>query len=59
LDFLFLTNERYDLVVPEAIMQFDPVLALVRWLKTPSTRKVIDNLGGYDSSLTGQVEWVG
>lgn len=59
LDFLFLTNDRYDLVAPAAVMDTPSMQALVGWLKTPSTRKVIEGLGGYVADATGKVEWVG
>jgi len=59
LDFLFLTNERYDLVALEEVMETYPLQALVEQLNTPSTCKVIEGLGGYDTSSTGKVEWVG
>jgi putative molybdopterin biosynthesis protein len=49
LDFLFLTHDRYDLVVPEAVMETPPAAALIAWLNTPSTRQVIENLGGYEA----------
>jgi molybdate-binding protein/DNA-binding transcriptional regulator YhcF (GntR family) len=59
LDFQFLTHDRYDLVVPEAVMESPPLAALVTWLNTPSTRQVIENLGGYEAGSTGQVTWIG
>jgi molybdate-binding protein/DNA-binding transcriptional regulator YhcF (GntR family) len=59
LDFLFLTHDRYDLVAPQAVMETPPVAALVAWLKQPSTRQIIEDLGGYEAGSTGQVEWVG
>jgi len=58
LDFIFLTHDRYDLVVPEAAMAAFPILALVDWLNQTSTRHVIETLGGYETDSTGQVEWV-
>jgi len=58
LDFLFLTHERYDLVVPQAVMETPPMAALAAWLTLPSTHQVIENLGGYDAGPTGRVEWV-
>ena len=58
LDFLFLTYDKYDLVIPEAVMELPPVKALVKWLKEPATQRVIENLGGYDAGSTGSVEWV-
>ena len=59
LDFLFLTHDRYDLVAPEAVMETHPMAALIAWLNKPSTRQIIENLGGYEAAETGQVEWVG
>jgi putative molybdopterin biosynthesis protein len=59
LDFLFLTHDRYDLVVPEAVMKIPALPALVSFLNMPSTRQAIESLGGYAASSTGRVEWVG
>lgn len=58
LDFLFLTHDPYDLVVTEAVMESSPMAALIAWLNMPSTRQVIENLGGYEAGSTGRVEWV-
>lgn len=59
LDFLFLTHDRYDLIVPEPVMQIPAMAAMVEWLNSTATRQVIESLGGYDTGSTGQVEWVG
>ena len=59
LDFLFLTHDRYDLVAPAPVMETVPMQALVDWLQTPSTHTVIENLGGYDTHSTGDIQWVG
>jgi putative molybdopterin biosynthesis protein len=59
LDFQFLTYDRYDLVVPEPLMKIQPVEALIAWLNTAETRQLINDLGGYEADITGQVEWVG
>jgi len=58
LDFLPLTTERYDLVVPAEVWERVPLQALARWLATPEARKGIEALGGYDVSETGQVKWL-
>jgi len=58
LDFLFLTYDRYDLVIPQAIMQSPGVTALVAWLRLPATQQAIESLGGYEAGQSGQVEWV-
>ena len=59
LDFVSLTTERYDLVVPEVTWASPPVQALARWLSTTAAREDIASLGGYDTAETGRVEWIG
>lgn len=56
LDFVFLVRERYDLAVPQA--EFADLQPLVEWLQGEYARQVIQNLGGYDTEQTGQIEWV-
>ena len=58
LDFVLLTTERYDLVVPGTVWESSPVQALVAWLSTEDVRAAIAELGGYDTHETGHVEWV-
>ena len=58
LDFLPLTQENYDLVIPDANLALLPIQALVEWLQHERGRKVISNLPGYDTACTGQVVWV-
>ena len=57
LDFLFLTLECYDLIIPETLMKQPPILALVDWLQSSDARKVIAAFKGYDAHLTGQITW--
>jgi molybdate-binding protein/DNA-binding transcriptional regulator YhcF (GntR family) len=59
LDFLFLAHDRYDLVVPDSVMESAPMQSVVDWLGAPSTHAIIENLGGYDTHSTGDIEWVG
>ena len=58
LDFIFLIHDRYDLVVPQEVMETPPMENLVEWLKQPSTHQIIENLGGYQAIETGKVIWV-
>ena len=58
LDFVPLTVERYDLVIPEDQWERPPVQALATGLKMDELKAAIDGLGGYDISRTGTVEWV-
>ena len=59
LDFVFLTRERYDLVIPASEMEAPPMRALLAWLSGPAARNVLANLAGYDLSPAGQVLWSG
>jgi molybdate-binding protein/DNA-binding transcriptional regulator YhcF (GntR family) len=59
LDFVFLTRERYDLIIPSDSMKKPPIKALTDWLTSPQARQVIVKLGGYETDYTGQVNWIG
>ncbi len=59
LDFVPLTTERYDLVMPDAVCRTAPAQALAGWLNTEEVKSAIVGLGGYDTAVTGSVEWVG
>jgi len=58
LTFVFLTRERYDLVVPKPQMERRPVQALRKWLSSQKAKRVLSDLGGYDTAQTGKVEWI-
>ena len=58
LDFVPLTSERYDLVVPAEAWDVEPLPALRRWLGSDTARALIAVLGGYDVAETGSVRWV-
>jgi len=58
LDFLFLRNDRYDLVIPDSHIQREPIKALIEWINRDSTKAFIASLGGYDTQCTGCIEWV-
>ena len=58
LDFLFLTLECYDLIIPETMMKQPPIKALVDWLQTPESKRRITAFKGYDVQSTGQITWV-
>jgi len=59
LDFVLLTTERYDLVIPVDIWNLPSIQALARWFSTEEAKAAIVGVGGYDASQTGNVEWVG
>jgi putative molybdopterin biosynthesis protein len=58
LDFCLLTLERYDLVVPENVLQHAAVQQLVAALSRFDIQESIRGMGGYDVELTGQINWV-
>jgi len=58
LDFVLLTTERYDLVVPVGVWDLPAIQALARWLSTEEAKAAIVDVGGYDVAQTGHLEWV-
>lgn len=57
LDFVGLAKERYDLIIPAATWENPAIQAMVQWLSTQEAQAAILELGGYDTSETGQVKW--
>jgi molybdate-binding protein len=57
LDFLFLTLERYDLIVKANIFEEVPIQNLISWLKGDQFRLLLNRLGGYDHRGSGEVHW--
>ena len=58
LEFIFLTRERYDLVIPAEKIEQEPVVRLLEWLSRPETAAGINALGGYELENSGQMQWV-
>lgn len=58
LEFVFLTRERYDLVVPYSNFSLPPIETLLEIIKQSDFKNMITNLGGYDTNYTGAIEWV-
>lgn len=58
LQFVFLTLERYDLVVPAEVYDHAVVQALGDWLTGAAARNTLQRLGGYECALMGQVIWL-
>ncbi|MGA7670061.1 MAG: substrate-binding domain-containing protein [Nitrolancea sp.] len=55
LDFIPLQEERYDLVIPVEQLETAPIQALLEVASTRGCRDEVEALGGYDSSLVGNV----
>ncbi len=58
LAFIPLTNERYDLVIPDASLETPAVAGLLNWLRSQAGKDLIRNFEGYDTGVTGSQEWV-
>lgn len=58
LAFVPLTQERYDLVIPDEVWQTPAAQALTEIIRSPSFKEAIASLGGYDASETGREKQV-
>jgi putative molybdopterin biosynthesis protein len=58
LEFVFLTLEEYDLVFLETHMHEFYFKSLHDWLLNPENRKIIDNLGGYVTTHSGEIKFI-
>ncbi|MBT8764163.1 molybdopterin biosynthesis protein [Desulfohalobiaceae bacterium Ax17] len=54
LDFVPLAKERYDLLIPDFVMQDEKVQAVLEFLNNDAFKNKILALGGYEVDLTGQ-----
>ncbi len=59
LEYIPLTKERYDLVIPEETWALPQMQEIVQLVRSDHLRASIAALGGYDASETGQETWVG
>lgn len=58
LDFVPLTQERYDLVFPEAVWATPVAQALLKVIRSARFIETVTALGGYDMTQTGQEMWL-
>jgi molybdate-binding protein/DNA-binding transcriptional regulator YhcF (GntR family) len=58
LDFIPLTSDRYDLVLPRRNLQHAAVQGLASWLRQPANRKLITRMGGYETHTSGEIGFV-
>ena len=59
LEFIPLVQERYDLCIPLEHWEDPRILVLMETLHDASFRKAVQDLGGYEVSLMGEVAWQG
>jgi putative molybdopterin biosynthesis protein len=57
LDFIPLTPERYDLVVPQATFEDQRFQELLEVIRSPEFHTAAEALGGYDLKDCGQILW--
>jgi len=55
LDFLPVTSERYDLIIPEAHFAEPRLQHLLEVIRGPEFARRVNELGGYDTTETGRV----
>jgi len=55
LEFYPLTEERYDLVVPEAFWDTPFITGLLEVMANPDFRRSVEELGGYSMRATGEI----
>ncbi len=58
LGFVSLTQERYDLVLLEAVWRTPAAQALVAIVRSDAFKEAVAALGGYDTAETGKETWV-
>jgi molybdate-binding protein len=56
LDFVFLTREEYQLVIPQNQLERPVMRTFLKWLSEPVVNAAISALGGYDTARTGSME---
>jgi putative molybdopterin biosynthesis protein len=55
LDFIPVTSESYDLVIPEAFFETPPIRAVLEVIRSGEFARRVTSLGGYGTARTGQV----
>jgi putative molybdopterin biosynthesis protein len=55
LEFIHITRERYDLVIPEENLSAKPVGALLEVIRSQGFRGKVEQMGGYDTRDSGKI----
>jgi molybdate-binding protein/DNA-binding transcriptional regulator YhcF (GntR family) len=58
LDFIPLFRERYDLIMPAEKYKLKPVSYILEMVKSQDFKKAINQIGGYDTSETGNTDFI-
>jgi putative molybdopterin biosynthesis protein len=56
LDFIPVSRERYDLVIPADLFQDERILLLLDIIRSPGFIKQVVALGGYEVEETGRIQ---
>ncbi|MCG0274955.1 MAG: molybdopterin biosynthesis protein [Thermosediminibacteraceae bacterium] len=55
LDFIPVGQERYDIAIPEEFFHMDSIQKILKILRSEEFKKKIEALGGYNTSMTGEL----
>ena len=55
LDFVYLTKERFDLIIPREHISAVPIDALLQVVRSEAFKQKANAMSGYDTSATGQL----
>ncbi|MBN2466551.1 MAG: helix-turn-helix transcriptional regulator [Deltaproteobacteria bacterium] len=55
LEFIHMTNERYDLIIPRTNLPAKPVVALLEVIRSQAFKTSINQMEGYDTKDTGKI----
>jgi putative molybdopterin biosynthesis protein len=58
LDFIPVTTEKFDLVIPQEKFQSLLFTSLVKIIQSDEFKKVVNELGGYDTAQTGETVFI-
>jgi molybdate-binding protein/DNA-binding transcriptional regulator YhcF (GntR family) len=58
LDFIPVTTEKFDLVIPQEKFQSPLFTSLVKIIQSDEFKKVVNELGGYDTAQTGETVFI-
>ena len=54
LEFIHLTKERYDLIIPDRIISSSPIKKMLQVIRSEEFKKMVNQMEGYDTTRTGQ-----
>ena len=55
LEFIHITKERYDLIIPKENLSAPPIISLLEVIRSPKFKESISQMGGYDTRETGKI----